>query len=142
MTIQFESILLNRRPEIARLQEQLEEMGGRHGLPPRILHDVQLAVEEHLTNILKHGFDEQSDHPIRVRVSGKGTELRVEIEDEGRPFDPLKHPAPELSQPLEMRPVGGLGIYMMRKLMDRIEYHREGGKNLLVMIKEIKAPIQ
>jgi len=136
----LEVILLNRRSEIARLQDQLEGLGSHHGLPPRTLHEVQLAVEEHLANILKHGFDDQGEHPIRVRVLVHATELRIEVEDDGRPFDPLKHPSPDLSQPLDTRPVGGLGIHMMRNFMDQIEYRRADGKNILVMTKQIKAP--
>jgi anti-sigma regulatory factor (Ser/Thr protein kinase) len=104
------------------------------------LHEVQLALEEHLTNILNYAFDNQDEHQISVGVQATATELRVEVEDDGRAFDPLKHPAPELSQPLNARPVGGLGIHMMRKSLDRIEYRREDGKNILVMIKRIKVP--
>jgi anti-sigma regulatory factor (Ser/Thr protein kinase) len=140
MTTPLELILFNRPSEIARLQDQLEALGSELGLPLKILHEVQLAVEEHLTNILKHGFDDQGEHRIRVQVLAAPTELRIEVEDDGRPFDPLKHPPPDLSQALDERPVGGLGIHMMRKSMDRMEYRRASGKNILVMIREIKAP--
>jgi anti-sigma regulatory factor (Ser/Thr protein kinase) len=68
------------------------------------------------------------------------TELRIEVEDDGRPFDPLAHSAPDLSQPLDKRPVGGMGIHMIRKSMDRVEYRRADGKNILTMTKAIKAP--
>jgi anti-sigma regulatory factor (Ser/Thr protein kinase) len=140
MTTPLELILLNRPSEIARLQDQLEALARRLGLPPKTLHEVQLAVEEHLTNILNYAFDDQGKHKISVRVQAAATELRVEVEDDGRPFDPLKHPVPDLSQPLNARPIGGLGIHMMRKSMDRIEYRRADGKNILVMIKQIKVP--
>ena len=110
------------------------------GFPPKTLHDVQLAVEEHLTNILNYGFDDQAEHQIKVRAFIAATELRIEVEDDARPFDPLKHPVPDLSQPLDARPVGGLGIHMMRKSVDRLEYRRAGRKNILVMVKQLKAP--
>jgi len=135
----LELVLHNRPSELARLQDQLEALAGQLGLPLKTLHEVQLAVEEHLTNILKHGFDDQGDHQIRVRVLPAPTELRLEVEDDGRPFDPLKHPPPDLSQPLEARSVGGLGIHMMRQTMDRLEYRRVEGKNVLVMTKQLKA---
>jgi anti-sigma regulatory factor (Ser/Thr protein kinase) len=140
MTTPLELILLNRPSEIARLQDQLESLAGQLRLPPKTLHEVQLAVEEHLTNILKYGFEDESEHQIRVQVLAAPTELRIEVEDDGRPFDPLKHSPPDLSQPLDARPVGGLGIHMMRKCMDRIEYRRTDEKNILVMIKQIKVP--
>jgi anti-sigma regulatory factor (Ser/Thr protein kinase) len=140
MTTPLELILLNRPSEVARLQDQLESLAGQLRLPPKTLHEVQLAVEEHLTNILKYAFEDQDEHRIRVRALPEATELRIEVEDDGRPFDPLKHPPPDLSQPLDARPVGGLGIHMMRKCMDRIEYRRADEKNILVMIKQIKVP--
>jgi anti-sigma regulatory factor (Ser/Thr protein kinase) len=140
MTTPIELILLNRSSEIARLQDQLEALARQLGLSPKALHEVQLALEEHLTNILNYAFEDHREHQISVRIQTAATELRVEVEDDGRPFDPLKHPVPDMSQPLSARPIGGLGIHMMRKSMDRIEYHRADGKNILVMIKEIKVP--
>jgi len=140
MTNLIELVLLNRPSEIARLQDQLEVIARQFGFPPKTLHDVQLAVEEHLTNILNYGFDDQAEHQIKVRAFIAATELRIEVEDDARPFDPLKHPVPDLSQPLDARPVGGLGIHMMRKSVDRLEYRRAGRKNILVMVKQLKAP--
>ena len=65
------------------------------------------------------------------------TELRVEVEDDGHPFNPLDRPAPDLSKPVNERPIGGLGIYMMRKALDGMDYRRADGKNILVMIKRL-----
>ena len=138
MTTPLELVLLNRSSEIARFQDQLEALAAQLNLPPTPFHEVQLAVEELLSNIIKHGFDDRGEHQIRVRVIAAASEFRIEVEDDGRPFDPLKHPAPDLLQPLDARPVGGLGIHMMRKSMDRLEYRREDGKNILVMTKQIK----
>jgi anti-sigma regulatory factor (Ser/Thr protein kinase) len=140
MTNPIELVLLNRPSEIARLQDQLEAIANQFGFPSTKLHDVQLAVEEHLTNILNYGFDDQGEHQITVRAFITANELRIEVEDDARPFDPLKHPVPDLSQPVDARPVGGLGIHMMRKSVDRLEYRRAGGKNILVMVKQLKAP--
>jgi anti-sigma regulatory factor (Ser/Thr protein kinase) len=140
MTNALELILLNRSPEIARVQDQLETLARQLGLSAKILHDVQLSVEEHLTNVFHYAFDDQNERRIKVRVLAGETELRVEIEDDGRPFDPLKHPMPDVSLPLDQRPIGGLGIHMIRKSMDRIEYRRVDGKNILVMVKQFKAP--
>jgi anti-sigma regulatory factor (Ser/Thr protein kinase) len=137
MNDQFELTLANQRSEIARLQDQLESFARQHGFAARVLHDVQLALEEHLANILSHGYNDKLEHQIRVRVQLHAPELRVEVEDDGRPFNPLAHPSPDLSKPIEERPVGGLGIHMMRKSLDGLEYGRQDGKNMLVMIKRI-----
>jgi len=73
--------------------------------------------------------------PVGVSLSAR--ELRIEVEDDGRPFNPLEHPAPDLSNLVDARPVGGLGIHMMRNSLDGLEYRRQHGKNIMVMIKRI-----
>jgi anti-sigma regulatory factor (Ser/Thr protein kinase) len=135
MNDQIELSLANQGSEVQRLQDQLEAFARQHGFAARVLHDLQLALEEHLTNILSHSYNDKLEHQIRVSVELKARELRVEIEDDGRPFNPLEHPAPDLSKPIEERPVGGLGIHMIRKSLDGMEYRRAEGKNILVMIK-------
>jgi serine/threonine-protein kinase RsbW len=129
--------LLNRVTDIARAQDQLEKFAAAHNVPDRKLHEAQVALEEHLTNILHYGYDDQGEHQIQIQVRLAASELLFEVRDDGRPFNPLAHPAPELSLPLAERPIGGLGIHMMRKSLDGLEYRRVDGKNILVMIKLI-----
>lgn len=137
MIHQLELTLPNQRSEIAGLQDQLESFARQHGLAERALHDLQLALEEHLTNVVAYGYDDNLEHQIRVRVHLKLPELRLEVEDDGHPFNPLEQPTPDISKPIEERPIGGLGIHMMRKSLDGIEYRRADGKNILAMIKRI-----
>jgi anti-sigma regulatory factor (Ser/Thr protein kinase) len=137
MTKSVEFTLLNQASEIARLQDELEGLGRQHGLDLRVLHAAQLALEEHLTNVIAYGYERGGDHQIRVRVEIGAVELRVEVEDDGRPFNPLEHPAPDLSLSLDERRIGGLGIHMMRQSLDAMEYRREHDRNLLVMIKRL-----
>ena len=136
----IELILANRPSEIARVQDQLESLGREHGFPSKALHDIQLAVEEHLTNVLNYAFTDQTDHKIVVRLIVDASDLRIEVEDDGRPFNPLEHPTPDLSLPLDQRPIGGLGIHMIKKSMDRLEYRRVAEKNILAMVKSTKTP--
>ena len=137
MTAQLELTLLNRRSEIARLQDRLESFGREQGLAARAVHDVQLALEEHLTNILAYGYDDELEHQIRVLVQLEASELRLEVADDGHPFNPLAQPEPDVSKPIAERPIGGLGIHMMRKSLDGMEYRRADGKNFLTMVKRI-----
>ena len=137
MNDQLELTLLNQRSEVARLQDQLETFARQHGLAARLLHDVQLALEEHLTNVFSYGYDDTLEHQIKVRVHLTLPELRVEVEDDGNPFNPLEWLAPDIAKPIEERPMGGLGIHMMRKSLDGMEYRRADGKNILVMIKRV-----
>ena len=129
--------LPNRESAVGDLQDQLEAFGRQQGLGPRVLHEAQLALEEHLTNIISHGYDDTLEHQIKVVVILSASELHIQVEDDGRPFNPLEQPAPDLSKPFEERPVGGLGIHMMRQSLDQLDYRRVDGKNILGMIKRI-----
>jgi serine/threonine-protein kinase RsbW len=140
MTNQIELTLLNQPSEVARLQDQLESFARQHGIESRAVHDLQLALEEHLTNVLSYAFADKAEHQIQVRIQFDALELHVTVEDDGRPFNPLERPAPNISQSLEKRPIGGLGIHMMRQAVDRLEYRRVEGRNVLVMHKRITAP--
>jgi anti-sigma regulatory factor (Ser/Thr protein kinase) len=140
MTSPIELVLASRPSEIARLQDRLETLAREQAIPQKALHEVQLAVEEHLTNVLHHGYGDQAEHQMLVRLHVEAGSLRIEIEDDGRSFNPLEHPQPNLSLPLDQRPIGGLGIHMMRESVDRMEYRRVDGKNILIMLKHFKAP--
>ena len=135
MTDRIELTLLNQPPEVARAQDELERFGARHRFPQRKLRDLQLALEEHLTNILRYAFPDAAEHRIGVRFEFAPPELRIEVMDDGHPFDPLGHPVPDLTLPIEQRPVGGLGIHMIRQSLDQVEYRRAPGRNVLVMVK-------
>ena len=137
MTDQLELIVLNRATEIARVQDALEPFAAAHHFPDRKLHEVQAALEEHLTNVVRYGFADEGEHPIGIHFEFNPAELRIRVQDEGGPFNPLEHPTPDLSLPLDQRPIGGLGIHMMRISLDGLEYRREDGKNILVMSKRI-----
>ena len=137
MNDQLEVTLANKGSEVARMQGQLEVFAKRYGLAAYLLHKVQLALEEHLTNIVSYGYADKLEHQIKVRIQLNAYELRIQVEDDGHAFNPLEQPAPELSKPIEERPIGGLGIHMMRKSLDKIEYRRADEKNILVMIKHI-----
>jgi len=131
----LEFTLRNRLPEIARSQDELEKFATGHSFPQRKLHEVQLAFEEHLTNIVRYAYNDQAEHQIRVQFEFDSDELRIEVMDDGRPFNPLEHPAPDLTVPLDQRPIGGLGIHMIRKSLDGVEYRHEQNRNVLVMRK-------
>jgi len=123
---------------LERLNLILAEFGERYHLPSKVLFNLNLALEEILTNIISYGYDDREEHEIIVRLSLEQGELTVEVEDDGRPFNPLEALEPDLNKPLEERPVGGLGIHLVRKLMDELAYQRQEGRNLLLI--KIKEP--
>lgn len=129
--------LLSHKSEIQRVNELVQEFGERHGLPPKVLFAVTLALEEILMNVISYGYPDATDHEITVRVSVDQGEVRAEVEDDARPFNPLEAPVPDTSKSLEERPIGGLGVHLTRKVMDALDYHRQGNKNLLIMRKKV-----
>jgi len=135
MTAELVLNLKNDPAETERLTARLTEFGSRHALPHRIVADVNLALEEAITNIVLYAYDDADDHQIGVLVSLTDGLLTAELIDDGRAFDPLQVAAPDVSAPLEDRPIGGLGIYLVRHLMDDIQYRREDGRNHLVFTK-------
>ncbi len=106
----------------------LEERGVS-GMP---LFTAQLAIEEVVTNVIRHGGDPDSSRQILLRVGLSVDEIHVVVEDDGRPFDPSKDaPVPDTAAPLEERRPGGLGVHLVKELVHRLDYEREGATNRL-----------
>lgn len=135
----MEIVLANRAEERPRLLKALQDFARQHELPASVLQAVDLALEEHLTNILNYAYDGSEPHSICVRLVAQSGWLLVEVEDDGKPFNPLERPAPDTSAPLESRPIGGLGIHLIRKFMDDVGYRRERDLNILTMRKQLPA---
>lgn len=138
MTMNTISIQLkNNLSELESLNKVVAEFAERHRLSSKVLLNLSLALEEILTNVISHAYDDNDEHQIMVRLFLEQGQLKVEVEDDGRPFNPLEAPEPDLNKSLEERSIGGLGIHFVRKLMDELEYRREEGRNLfLIKIKE------
>src|SRR5581483_1127751 len=99
--------------------------------------DIQVALDEALSNIVAHGYAGATIGTIVVRLACRDGEVCIEAEDEGAAFDPLQAPLPDLTADLAERQIGGLGIHFIRSLMDTVCYNHRDGKNLLRMIKRV-----
>lgn len=128
----------NELAELPTLLEEIHSFCVKNGASESSCFDVRLGAEEAITNTIKYGYDDSGIHIIRVSVEARDHRLILEIEDDGREFNPLQQSDPDLSLPIEQKPIGGLGIHLMRKVMDSIEYQRSGMKNILRMTKSIK----
>jgi sigma-B regulation protein RsbU (phosphoserine phosphatase) len=126
----------NKLSELERLNQALTEFGRRRGLAAKVIHDLNLAMEEILINIISHGYTDEQEHEITVRLSEQAGSVRIDVEDDGRPFNPLEAPRADTTKPLEARTIGGLGIHLVRNLMDGLEYTRRDGRNRLIMKKK------
>ncbi len=134
----MEIVLENQPAEKPKIVRALERFGRDHQLPAAVVRATDLALEEHLTNLMSYGFADDLKHLIKIRFSVE-SDFVVEVEDDGRPFNPLTRPEVDITTPLAAKPIGGLGIHLMRRYMDDLEYHSEGGKNVLRMRKRLPA---
>jgi anti-sigma regulatory factor (Ser/Thr protein kinase) len=119
--------------EIPRALEIFEEVMAASGFCRQEMLRLQLAVEEACANIVLHGYGEE-EGKICLKALVDGDRLFVTVEDEGEPFDPTACSPPRLEEDLEGRGIGGLGIHLMRSLVDGISYEFMDGKNVLTLM--------
>jgi len=132
------AVFRNDRAEISRLAELAERFGEAQQLSDDEVMAINLVLDEVVTNVIDHGFEGIAGEPeIRLTMTLEGDQLMIRVEDNGKAFDPLQAAPPDLDLPLEERPVGGLGIHIVRSVMNTVEYDRRGGRNLLTMHKTI-----
>jgi anti-sigma regulatory factor (Ser/Thr protein kinase) len=129
----FERRFLNRLEELNRVTEEAVRFVEQCGVGERAVYVANLAIEELATNILKYGYDDTAAHEILLRIEILEGELLVVLEDDGHAFNPIAAPEPDVVQPAEERPPGGLGIYLIRNLAERLEYERRDGRNRLTV---------
>jgi anti-sigma regulatory factor (Ser/Thr protein kinase) len=115
----------------------LSEFAQSNRLPPAVVQAVDLCLEEHITNVIDYGFDDPAHQTIVVILSLQQGQLEVEVRDNGKPFNPLLRPNVDTAVPLEAKPIGGLGIHLMRQFMDDLNYRRESEQNILTMRKRV-----
>ena len=134
--------LRNSLEEFPLLVAWIEEQGSILELPPVVISNLNLALEEWVVNVIQYGYTDTLEHRIELQLWRDAAEVRVAIGDDGRPFDPTAHAAPDTSLPVAERPIGGLGIHFIRKTMDRFTYRRDDGHNIVTLAKAIQSPPQ
>jgi sigma-B regulation protein RsbU (phosphoserine phosphatase) len=132
------ALLRNDLAELQRLNQLVSDFAESHGLPSELVFRLTLVLEEIITNVISYGYEDEMEHEISVRLSWEDPDMKIEVEDDGRPFNPLEAPPPDMVKPLAERPVGGLGIHLVREMMDKLEYRRENDKNLLVLKTRVR----
>jgi anti-sigma regulatory factor (Ser/Thr protein kinase) len=136
-----EVTILNRRSELVHVTRLVDDLAVAHHLPGDVVADVNVALDEVLTNIIAYGYDSEGDggRRIRVRLRVDGDLVEAEVVDDGRPFDPTTHvPADvNVNASLRERRVGGLGIHFVKQLMTDMTYTRAGNQNRLVLRKRL-----
>ena len=111
----------------------------RGRLAARFVEDLVCAVDEAVTNVIVHGYSGTSG-PVEIEVGGDSETLEIRIADRATPFDPTMAPEPDVNLPLERRPLGGIGVHLMREFADELRYApRRGGGNEVTLVKRLPA---
>jgi len=125
--------------ELDKLCEELENFGNKFGFPKKLIFEINLALDELFTNIISYGFSDGKEHIVKMTLTPQNDELCLCIEDDGKPFNPIDFETPDVSCSVEECKIGGLGIHIMKKLMDEVCYERCGDKNVLNLKKKVAA---
>lgn len=121
----------NSLKELAALIDKASAFLESQSLPGPAYYKASLVLEEVLTNIVKYGFEDALEHEISVLLAVDDADLVIRFVDDGREFDPLAVPPPAMKESLEESSEGGLGVYLVRKSVNSIEYYRDQSKNVL-----------
>ena len=129
--------LENKISELNKLAGELEQFCKVNNLSKDNLFDLNLTLDELVTNIITYGFSADDENLIYISILKNDNKIEIKLEDEGMEFNPLNEKEPEIGVALEDREIGGLGIYFVKKKMNEIHYERANGKNILTMVKVI-----
>lgn len=137
-TQEYKFELKNNLSELNTLNRHLNNLGDRIGLQTDSILRINICLDELFTNIVSYGFEDDLEHIIQFTVQAEDNLLVIHIEDDGTAFNPLEKIDPEFPANVESAKIGGLGILIIRKLIDNISYERKQGKNRLTMKKIIE----
>lgn len=127
----------NELEQLTRLYAFLDRQAGVYKLEELLSMQIKLALEEAVTNVILYAYPDKKDQDIRIDMSCENKRLTIVITDTGIAFNPLERQEPDLTLSLEERPIGGLGIFLVKQLMTEVTYSHSDGKNILTMTKDI-----
>ncbi len=131
--------LRNERQELVRLADLVERFGADHHLSDDVVMNVNLVLDEIVSNVIKYGQASDGADAIGVSLALDGGVLTIDIADDGIAFNPLDAKPPDLDLPITERPVGGLGIHIVKALTETIDYRRDHDRNRLTMTMRVGA---
>lgn len=125
----------NQIGELAAVAEEIDKIAHKWKIPQPTAMNINLAVEEAVSNIIYYAFNDKVRHEIGISFSLENNRLTISIIDDGLPFNPLEKDHPDITLTAEDRPVGGLGIYLILNIMDEVTYERLDNRNILTLHK-------
>jgi anti-sigma regulatory factor (Ser/Thr protein kinase) len=134
-------IVPNDWSQLTRVSNWINEWAQRHELPPLTVQSLDLCSTEVVSNIIDHAYTDNGTHPINLHLHLQENQVLLEVEDEGKPFNPLEVEAPPPVTSIETARIGGWGVPILRRFSDGLRYRRAEGKNRLTMIFGCSDPV-
>ncbi len=131
-------VIKNELPEIIAVNEKFETFAEEFDIPQSVAVKFNVIFDELLNNVISYAYTDDDEHDIEVRMKRAGKRLTVTITDDGVPFNPLSVERPDTDLSLEDREVGGMGIHLVRNLVDDVSYQRRIGKNVMTMMQKLE----
>lgn len=132
-----EIVFQNKMEEVTNVSAFIEEIGEELDLSFALVNGIQLAIEEAVVNVIQYAYPEGETGEASLMVNGEGKDITFVLSDKGVAFDPTAKTDPDITLPAEDRPIGGLGILLVKKIMSEVSYERTNGQNRLRMVKHI-----
>ena len=130
----IELSMANRAADLQRVLDDVEARLEAQPVSAKRLYAVRLALDELVSNVISYGYDDPAEHQIRLRIE-TGEPFTVTITDDARAFNPLEDaPAPVLEGPVEDRPIGGLGLHILKQMGMKLDYRRDQNRNVLRVV--------
>ncbi len=131
--------LSNKISELETIRQFLAELGVAWNIAPPVILTLNLVIEEAFTNVVGYAFDDKLEHTIEIVFDKQDNILSISMIDDGKAFDPTQNAEPDINLPVAERSVGGLGVYLIKSMMDQVEYKYKANKNILIMRKKLES---
>ncbi len=129
----------NRLDDIPGVLDEIGAWIGSHEIDDSVRRTMLLVLDDLLANVVTYAYEQEDAHEVEVTVERFADRLSLTVSDDGRPFNPFGVNAPDVTASIEERGVGGLGIHLMRTMMDEYEYTRRTGRNVVTVAKRLQA---
>lgn len=130
-------ILANDLSEISRLNGFIEDIGNEFSLAPDVIFNLNLVLEEAVVNVINYAYPKEDHESIYLSAKMQDGSIVFVLSDSGKEFDPTMAPEADVTLSAEDRQIGGLGIFLIRQIMNEVRYERIDGKNVLTLEKKL-----
>ena len=130
-------ILANDIAEISKLSAFIDEIGEEFSLTPDVVFNLNLVLEEAVVNVINYAYPKEEHQSIYLSAALHDDSIVFVLTDTGKEFDPTQAPEADITLSAEERPIGGLGIFLIRQIMNEVKYQRIEGKNVLTLEKKL-----